>query len=147
MEDVYRQVKQAAKRCRDEAAKKKIRLFLKAFELGSVLKACQALGSYGRFYYYWWNRFRDSGFQAEALREKSRRPRNTPRKTTPQVEKWIKAYRKESSLSPEKIQLALQKEKKVRVSKSTVYRVILKEGLPIKRRTRLKLSPTPQPSP
>src|SRR5262249_1963050 len=58
----------------------------------------------------------------------------------------IKQYRKESSLSPDKIQLALMKEKKIRVSKSTIYRVILREGLPIRKRTRSKLSPSPQPS-
>src|SRR5215471_18356898 len=136
-------IQQASKFSRDQKLRRRAALFLKALELGSIAKACREFGTSPQLYHYWWRRFRNSGFQREALQEKSRRPKNSPRKISAQVTRWIGAYSK-AGHTAQKIRQLLEKDKKTSVSLPTVYRVLNREGFvrrkKIKRKSSLKVS-------
>ncbi len=116
----------SVKQARGSKQREKLDLFLKATRSKNILRSCRDHGRPTSFYYYWWNRYRDSGFKLEALEEKSRRPKRVPRRTDPKVVEAIKGYREKFHFGPEKIRLYLEQEHGLRVSKSTVYRVLLK---------------------
>src|SRR5215831_1969300 len=92
-EELKGKIEASAKQCLREETRKKIDLFLKAIQFGNVLKACREFKKATSFYYYWWNRYRESDFRLEALEEKSRRPKAHPRQFDRQVVEWIKRYR------------------------------------------------------
>lgn len=135
-------VRQAGRHCRDPEIRGKIDLFLRALRSGEILQTCAQAGKAPRYYYYWWNRFRDSGFQIQALKKKSRRPKRSPRKISARAIRWIKHYRRTYSYNPEVIALYLEKEKGIKVSKATVYRTLLRERMPLlKRGTKKRETP------
>src|SRR5215471_20061486 len=112
----YDRLVESASQCRNREIGRKIDLFLKVLQLGNVLKACKELGTYSRYYYYWWKRYRDSGFKIEALEPRSRRPKRIHRKTSQEVMRWIKHDREKENSTLEQIQLNLLKSHKIRVS-------------------------------
>ncbi len=142
-EKLLETIKNSAKYCRDPDASRKAALFSRALRLGNVGRACQEVGKPPRYYYYWWNRYRDAGFKIEALKKKSRRPKTSPRKIPPETVRLIKHYRKKFQYSPEVISLYLERERKIRVSKVTVYRVLLRERFPMRRRRKTVSVPAP----
>jgi serine/threonine protein kinase/transposase len=132
--ELIQKIKESGKYCRDESLLKKLDLFLKAHQAGNILKACREAGKGTSYYYFWWNRYRKADFSIEALKEVSRRPKRSPRSIHSKVVEWIRHYRREFRYGPEKIQLYLERDHGLRVSKSTVYRVILREKLPLRKR-------------
>ncbi|MDL1873189.1 hypothetical protein FBR05_13480 [Deltaproteobacteria bacterium PRO3] len=123
-------------RAGDPKLRSRARLLLRALELGSPAQACREAGISPQLYQYWWRRFRDSGFRREGLLTRSRRPKRSPKKIPPEVERWIEAYRRELRCSGEKIRLLLEQERQVRVSLPTVYRVLARNAPQGPRRTR-----------
>lgn len=138
-----------ARYCRDPNSKQKILLFLRAQQLGKVSRACREFKKSARFYYLWWNRFQESGFKTEALKERSRRPKRT-RAVALSVVEWIRQYRENSQHTLEQIQLKLLKDHKTRVSVATIHRVLKREKVPprkkLKTSTRRTVSSLRKPS-
>lgn len=110
--------------CQNPGLRHKLSLFLDAQGSEGVVAACRRAGKAPRFYYYWWNRFRDSGFELEALNEKSRRPRRSPRKTPTEIERRVLHLARESGEGLEGLRQRLEREHRVRLSTSTIYRIL-----------------------
>lgn len=130
------EILRAFRRSADAQLKARAKLLLRALELGNSAQACREAGVSPQLYQYWWRRFRDSGFRREGLSTLSRRPKRSPKKISPEVERWIETYRRERQCSGEEIRLLLERERRVRVSLPTVYRVLARGGSPGPRRRR-----------
>jgi len=141
-------IRRSGRFCRDPRIKQKLALFERALALGEVTQACREAGKQPRYFYYWWNRFRDSGFQLDALERKPHERRAPPKKSSAQIKDWVRHYRKHFRYSPELIALHLEQKHQTRVSKSTVYRILKSEGLRTRRRKAraLKLTKAQIPS-
>jgi transposase InsO family protein len=92
--DLYKKLKKKAKSTRDRDVRIKIELFLLALKLRDVSEACARRGFSRKFYYKWWNRFEESGFELKALEERSRRPKRSPNKTPAEIESKIRWFQK-----------------------------------------------------
>jgi len=126
--NVLGKIQNALQTCQEAGLRYKLSLFLEAQGPSGVVAACRRAGKAPRFYYYWWNRFRDSGFELEALREKSRRPRRSPRKTPAEIERRVLHLARESGEGLEGLRLRLEREHRVRLSASTIFRILRAHG-------------------
>lgn len=88
-EDVLKRLQELKRHCREHDLKLKLGLFIRVLELGNVHEACRRMGMGRTFYYKWWKRFKKSGMKLESLKERSRRPRKSPKKTCKKVEARI----------------------------------------------------------
>lgn len=95
-EDVLKRLQELKKHCREHDLKLKLGLFIRVLELGNVHEACRRMGMGRTFYYKWWGRFKKSGMKLESLKEHSRRPRKSPRKTSKKVETRVLELKLES---------------------------------------------------
>jgi len=127
-------LRRARSQCRDFKVRRRIELFLRVHEVGSVSRACRELQQSSRYYYFWWRRFQEGGFKVQALQERSRRPHRVKTATAPHVVEWIRRYREEFHYSLHEIQRALLREPQVRVSLTTIYRVLEREKVQVRRR-------------
>ncbi|MFO1463481.1 MAG: protein kinase [bacterium] len=123
---ILSKIKSQLEHCPEAESRRKLELFLRALEGAGVVEACRQLGKAPRFYYYWWNRYRDSGFRLQALRHRSRRPKHHPRQTPPHIVAWIESYA--PSDGPEAIRRRLEQDHQVRLSRSTIYRILRSRG-------------------
>ena len=90
----------------------------------SLKQACESRGKGTDYFYLWAQRLLKSG-KVEALKDESKRPKNSPKKTPEWLEKKIKRMRqKESYLGPETISFYLKKRHGIHCPPSTVYRVL-----------------------
>ncbi|MCC7345558.1 MAG: protein kinase [Deltaproteobacteria bacterium] len=126
--NILEKIQNALQTCQEAGLRHKLSLFLEAQGPAGVVAACRRAGKAPRFYYYWWNRFRDSGFELQALREKSRRPRRSPRKTPAEVERRVLQLARESGEGLEGLRLRLEREHRVRLSTSTIHRILRARG-------------------
>lgn len=117
------------KHLREPKLRRRLQLFHRALTVGNITQACREFGTSPQLYHYWWRRFQKANYSREALKEKSRRPKNSPRKTSEKITRWICAYRKKFGHTAEKIRRLLEQEKNITVSLPTVYRVLSREGL------------------
>jgi len=74
---------------RSHDVKLKLNLFIKALKLQNITEACSRMGMGRTFYYKWWKRLEESHFNLESLKEESRRPKFSPRKTCQEIEDKI----------------------------------------------------------
>lgn len=91
--NVYKKLRKKARSTRNRDVRIKIELFLLAAKLHDVSEACARRGFSRKFYYTWWKRFKNSGFELKALEEKSRRPNRSPHQTCSEIEDkihWLK---------------------------------------------------------
>lgn len=86
---VLKRLQELKTHTRSHDLKLKLNLFIVALKLGNVSEACSRMGMGRTFYYKWWTRLEDSGFDLQALEERSRRPRFSPRKTSSHIESRI----------------------------------------------------------
>ena len=136
MNRLYRKIKDKARGCRDRDVRIKLELFLLAIRLGSVSEACERRGFSRRFYYRWWNRFRKSHLNLRSLEEYSRRPRHSPNRISPRIEKRISWYRRRQ-YGARMIEAFLRREG-IEISRSTIGHVLRKRSTrPVKKRARL----------
>lgn len=83
---IRKRIKEQLSRCRDRGIRTKAELILLALKLGNVTEACQRRGFSTKFYYKWFGRIKKAKFDIVALREHSRRPKHSPKKTSRQLE-------------------------------------------------------------
>ena len=123
---------------RSHDVKLKLNLFIKAIKLKNTSEACSRMGMGRTFYYKWWKRLNDSEFKIDSLNELSRRPRSSPRKTSPEIEDRIFAL-KELNNGALMIHGVLMREK-IKLSVTTISH-ILNERKEITRIERKRLNP------
>lgn len=136
--DLYRKLKGLARSTRDRDVRIKLELFMLALKLKNVSEACARRGFSRKFYYKWWNRLTDSGFKLSSLRERSRRPKKSPRRTSAAIE--AKIYRlKRRKLGARHIEAMLERWN-CGLSRSVICHVMNGRKKPKRtRRARLKL--------
>lgn len=130
---LYAKIKKSTRYCRDFGSRKRVQLFSKALKLGNVQMACDLFGVSRDYYYRWFKRFSDSGFEVDALKERSRRPKRSPRRIGDGLTQKIGYYRKRYRYGPERIAYWIKTNNNVSVSPSTVYREILRKKWFVKR--------------
>jgi transposase InsO family protein len=89
---------------------------------GNVAMTCRYFGISRQLYYVWLRRYRDEG--VEGLRDRSRRPKVSPRATPVEVVEKILYLRQHYHFGPEKIAMYLHRYHDVAVSKSGVWRIL-----------------------
>jgi transposase InsO family protein len=102
-----------------------------------VTLACKRLGFGRSFYHKWWKRLVGARFQLKALREKSRRPKRSPRKIDGYVETRIGAYHRKG-YGADMIKEFLRREGLQAASRSTINHV-LNDRRPAVKKRRFKL--------
>lgn len=137
-EAVLKRLQKLKMHLRDHDLKLKLNLFIRAIELKNVHEACRRMGMGRTFYYKWWNRFKKSGFKLNALYEKSRKPKRSPRKTKAWIENKILEL-KSTRHGPLMIHGLLKREE-IAVSVQTVSH-ILNGRQKVTREKRKKLNP------
>ena len=78
--------------------------------------------------YKWVARYKASGELAE-LDEQSRRPLHSPKRTVADMEKRVIQLRQETGWGAKKLQRVLQREDDIRIGRSTVNRILARNGL------------------
>jgi transposase len=89
---------------------------------GNVAMTCRYFGISRQLYYVWLRRYRDEG--VDGLRDRSRRPKVSPRATPADVVGKIVYLRQQYHFGPEKIAMYLRRYHDVTVSKSGVWRIL-----------------------
>lgn len=110
-------------RCRDAGIRTKVELILLGLKLKNISLACQRLGVGRSSYHKWFRRLVKADFCIKALKEKSRRPKRSPRKIDGIIEGRIFYYRRKG-FGPEMIREYLIREGRARLSVSTINHVI-----------------------
>jgi len=77
--------------------------------------------------YLWQKRYEEAG-SITGLKEKSRRPLNSPLQTDEELEKLVVAFRKKQGWGARKIQVLLAKEGH-QLGSATIHRILVREGL------------------
>lgn len=122
MNPLYGKLKEKARGCRDREIRAKLELILLALKLGNVMEACARRGYSRKFYYKWFGRFKRAQWDLGALREQSRRPRKSPKKISPKIEKRIHLFASRQ-YGARMIKAFLDREN-TSISKSTVSHVL-----------------------
>jgi transposase InsO family protein len=89
---------------------------------GNVALTCRYFGISRQLYYVWLRRYRDEG--VDGLRDRSRRPKVSPRATPVVVVEKILYLRQQYHFGPENIAMYLHRYHDVTVSKSGVWRIL-----------------------
>lgn len=133
---VREKLSQQLRKCRDRDVRIKAEVILYSLKLGNVGLACRRLGFGRSFFYKWWRRLVAGKFRLRALREKSRRPKRSPRRIGRSVESRIGFY-KRKGYGADMVKEFLRREGLV-VSRSTINHV-LNNRLPAATKRRIKL--------
>jgi transposase InsO family protein len=119
-----------AKFIREEKVRKKINLFVEADGFGDITLACKRLGVSRNFYYYWHKKLEASDWSLEALKEASRRPKTSPKKSPDWKEDLvIKVRHKIKDRGPDMIKKFIQREYRLLIHTSTIGRILKRNGL------------------
>jgi len=105
----------------------KIRFVVRATEPGTNLSAlCREFGISRPTGYLWLKRYREANSVA-GLKERSRRPRHSPQRTSAAVEARVVALRRRHGWGGKKLQVLLEREE-IHLSVSTVHRILRRKG-------------------
>lgn len=137
--NLYAKVRNSARYCRNPVVRFRINVFLKVLKEGNVEAVCGRLGIARMTYYRWWKRFLEEG--VAGIEDRSRRPLKCPRQTSKKVVEKIKYYRKRYHYGPERISDYLRDNHQMIVCCSTIRRIILREGLILKKYRTKKVNP------
>lgn len=88
----------------------------------NVAKTCRYYGISRACYYRWYERYQKEGEQG--LRDRSRRPHNSPRATQTEVVAKIVYLRENYHFGPWKIQMYLKRYHKITISKTGIWRIL-----------------------
>lgn len=78
--------------------------------------------------YLWLKRYREAGNSLTAVVERSRRPRNSPRRTGPELEARVIALRQELGWGAKAIRHVLERDEGIRLGRMTVHRIMDRHG-------------------
>jgi transposase InsO family protein len=138
MGKLYRKLKEIARGCRDREIRQKLELILLGFKLGNATEACARRGYSRKFYYKWLKRLKKSNWDLEALKEKSRRPKKSPKQISVEKEQGIRYYQKRQYGA--RMVEAMMAREGIKVSKTTICHVFNGRRKPRKRK-RKSLNP------
>ena len=103
------------------------RLFLiREAESKGVKWACMRMGLHRSTFYYWKKRYDQYG--EEGLKDHSRRPHRSPKKTSDTIIRLISEIREDTQRGPRTISVLLRRDHGLRIPSSTVHRVLRREG-------------------
>lgn len=108
-----------------------------------IPNACLVSRHFGvstKTFYKWRKRYLTSRSNPQSLMDVCRRPKNSPSVTKEQVVRLIRRMRKKTKFGPDRISFYLKKDYKLKMSRSTIYAILKREGL-IKRRKKRKSKP------
>jgi len=110
---------------RETSVRKRLFWLKEAQRLG-VNRACQKLGIYKSQFYYWKQRFDFQG--TDGLKARSCRPKTSPRQSKASLVMKILLLRQETERGADTIALLLHSRYGLRVSRSTVHKILVREG-------------------
>ena len=94
---------------------------------GNVAKTCRYYGISRNLYYKWYRRYEADG--VAGLRDRSKRPRTSPRATQIEVVGKILYLRENYHFGPQKISMYLKRYHDVEISESGVWRILKRVGM------------------
>jgi len=115
--------------------------WIKMHERGSpVTEVCEHYGISRKTFYKWYGRYQQAGRDFHALKDRSRRPYSHPRSVPKPVAERIVALRRKTRYGPRRLAYYLAQEG-MTISVYGVYRVLQREGMVRKRRSRPRKKP------
>lgn len=126
---------------RDDEVRRKARLLMRVMESRiSVRLGCDQNGLCCKTFYEWLNRLRRADHDLAALKNKTRRPKSSPRRFAPEIEKRLCELREEhGGVGGRIVAEAYRSESNTTLSHSGIDKVFARLGLAKKRR-RVKLN-------
>lgn len=121
------------KTCRDREVRVKAEVILACLRKKNVQLVCKQLGFGRSFFYKWWKRLVSGKFRLRALKEKSRRPKSSPRKISGYVETRIHFYRRKG-FGALMIREYLRREGLSTPCVSTIHHVLNNRSKPVKKK-------------
>ena len=120
---IIKKIQSLKRKTRDRDIRVKLELFVLALKLDNASEATRRRGFGRTFYHKWWGRFVKSGYKLKALKEKTRRPKKSPNKTTYYWEDQIKSLALLGYGAP-LIRAILKRKKNVSFSCSTINHIL-----------------------
>ena len=93
-------------------------------ETGNVREVCTLFGISRKTFYKWWARYRTSGRDPDSLRDRSRRPRNSPNATPANVIELVIEAKKETGFGQRKLREYLKKRYNFLLSEHTIWKLL-----------------------
>ena len=90
----------------------------------NIAKTCRYFGISRPTYYYWWQRYQENGIKG--LYEQTRKPKTSPRATSPDMIRKIRRLRKKYGFGAVKISRRMIKKYNFKISQKTVYMIYKK---------------------
>ena len=117
---------------------KKVYLILCVFKYRNISLACQKLGYRRSYFYFWYNRLKESNFDLGSLENRSRRPLSHPKQTPGHIVEKIISMRGQTEYGPDRLQFHLKKQYGIHVAQSTIGHILKRENLIPAKRTKSK---------
>lgn len=130
---IRKKLSKQLRRCRDRDVRVKAEVILCALKLGDVSLACKRLGFGRSFFYKWWKRLEKGKFRLRSLRDKSRRPKTSPKKIDGYVETRIGFYHRKG-YGADMIKEFLRREGLKAASRSTINHVLNNRAPSVKKK-------------
>ena len=112
----------------ERGARRRLAVIRHAQEVtGNVAKTCRYYGISRNLYYKWYRRYEAEG--VAGLRDRSRRPLNSPRATELEVVGKILYLRQNYHFGPQKIAMYLARYHDIQISTSGVWRILKRVGM------------------
>ena len=112
----------------ERGARRRLAVIRHAQEVsGNVAKTCRYYGISRNLYYKWYRRYEAEGLAG--LRDRSRRPLNSPRATELEVVGKILYLRQNYHFGPQKIAMYLARYHDIEISTSGVWRILKRVGM------------------
>ena len=112
----------------ERGARRRLAVIRHAQEVsGNVAKTCRYYGISRNLYYKWYRRYETDG--VAGLRDRSRRPLNSPRATELEVVGKILYLRQNYHFGPQKIAMYLARYHDIEISTSGVWRILKRVGM------------------
>lgn len=118
-------------RIQDDLVRQRLFLIRRSKKVG-VTQACSEIGKHRDYFYYWYRRYKQAGIPG--LKDKSRRPHNSPRRTAAEKEELIRKFRIKTSYGKERLQDEIFDKTGILISKNTIGKVLSRLKLTVEKR-------------